>query len=541
MSELDPRDLNARADESGLTNWHRLARSSRGTGRSNGSLLDDAAAALAFSPRVDSNDPESLKESTRQYRERTERALALEDAALEYQDAVRRAGVVQRRIERRQDSLRRAWRTQGPEGEPAAEHTGARRRSPGRMEHDQAPGVPRSPHRRRRGRRARVEVCTRPRDPSSPTSTVSSWKVGDERASSLRCGSQAVVRAVASALSRPRDERLPHSGAGVRNQDSRVEVALSARDRHGPWRLARPQRGDVLFSEVAEQWYATKLHLRESTRYLYRSMLDQHVLPTFGDRPVGSITTLDVQMWISDRRVNTRMGPNSVAKTYKVLRGLMEAALEAGLILRNPVPHQRCGHRAPPRDALPDGRADRGDCEFRGAVLAHADPARWVFRRAMGRARRVASPQSRSAAQDGARRRTVHAGARSVRVGSPKTAAGVRTVVLPPFICDVMVEHLARWSEPGVAGLVFVMPEGGPLRRENFRKRVWLPACAAAGIEELRFHDLRHTHATLAAASGAPLRAVMHRLGHASAAAALRRPRRGHRRLPGPRCVRGVL
>jgi integrase len=66
------------------------------------------------------------------------------------------------------------------------------------------------------------------------------------------------------------------------------------------------------------------------------------------------------------------------------------------------------------------------------------------------------------------------------------------------------------------------MPEGSPLRRENFRKRVWLPACRAAGIEGLRFHDLRHTNATFAAASGAPLRALMARLGHASAAAAIR-------------------
>jgi integrase len=85
-----------------------------------------------------------------------------------------------------------------------------------------------------------------------------------------------------------------------------------------------------------------------------------------------------------------------------------------------------------------------------------------------------------------------------------------------------MVEPLSRSSEPGVDGLVFVMPEGTPLRRENFCKRVWLPACGASGVEGVRFHDLRHTNATLAAASGAPLRAVMHRLGHASAAAALR-------------------
>jgi len=76
----------------------------------------------------------------------------------------------------------------------------------------------------------------------------------------------------------------------------------------------------VLFRGVAEQWYATKLHLRPSTQHIYRTLLDRHILPTFADVPVGSITTLDVQMWISIGIANTRMGANSVAKTYKLLR-----------------------------------------------------------------------------------------------------------------------------------------------------------------------------------------------------------------------------
>src|SRR5439155_1874654 len=52
--------------------------------------------------------------------------------------------------------------------------------------------------------------------------------------------------------------------------------------------------------------------------------------------------------------------------------------------------------------------------------------------------------------------------------------------------------------------------------------RVWEPATAEVGVSGLRFHDLRHTAATLAAASGTSLKALMARIGHASAAAALR-------------------
>jgi hypothetical protein len=51
---------------------------------------------------------------------------------------------------------------------------------------------------------------------------------------------------------------------------------------------------------------------------------------------------------------------------------------------------------------------------------------------------------------------------------------------------------------------------------------VWQPATRAAGLERLRFHDLRHTSATLSIAAGASTRELMARMGHSSSAAALR-------------------
>src|ERR1019366_934969 len=68
---------------------------------------------------------------------------------------------------------------------------------------------------------------------------------------------------------------------------------------------------------------------------------------------------------------------------------------------------------------------------------------------------------------------------------------------------------------------MFNGPEGGPLRRSNFNRRVWLPACAKSGLQGLRFHDLRHTGNTLAAATGASTKELMARMGHSSSRAAL--------------------
>jgi hypothetical protein len=107
-------------------------------------------------------------------------------------------------------------------------------------------------------------------------------------------------------------------------------------------------------------------------------------------------------------------------------------------------------------------------------------------------------------------------------VAPPKTAAGLRTVTLPTVAAEALAEHLAAYAEPGPDGLVFPAARRGPLRRSNFTRRVWAPATRAVGVEGLRFHDLRHTAATLAIAAGASTRELMARMGHASSAAALR-------------------
>jgi integrase len=100
--------------------------------------------------------------------------------------------------------------------------------------------------------------------------------------------------------------------------------------------------------------------------------------------------------------------------------------------------------------------------------------------------------------------------------GPPKTEAGRRTVTLPAVAAAALAEHLATYSQPGPEGLVFTSTEGGLLRRSNFNRRVWRPATRAAGLEGLRFHDLRHTSATLSIAAGASTRELMARMGHSS-------------------------
>ena len=99
-----------------------------------------------------------------------------------------------------------------------------------------------------------------------------------------------------------------------------------------------------------------------------------------------------------------------------------------------------------------------------------------------------------------------------VTLGPPKTQAANRSVSLPRFIVDELAHHLENQS----GDHVFTSPDGKPLRRHNFRRRVWVPGVKAAGLNGLRFHDLRHSHAAMLIAAGEHPKLISARLGHST-------------------------
>lgn len=82
-------------------------------------------------------------------------------------------------------------------------------------------------------------------------------------------------------------------------------------------------------------------------------------------------------------------------------------------------------------------------------------------------------------------------------------------------------EHLAKFVKGGRDGLLFPADHGGHLQPSTLYRH-WYKARAAVGRDDLRFHDLRHSGAVLAAASGATIAELMARLGHSTPQAAMR-------------------
>jgi integrase len=286
-----------------------------------------------------------------------------------------------------------------------------------------------------------------------------------------------------------------------------------------------PGLGKVALGEYANSWVDDRM-LKPRTEELYWGLLKNHVLPTFGNRAVSEIREPQVRRWYKERLTagpasSPVFGPVTVAKAYRLLHGIMATAVDDGLIRRNPCRIKGAGQEhSPERPIVPVARLDE---------LLRCIPVRY---RAMLLLATFASLRFGELAA--LRRGDIDLKRCCVRVvrslvqmnsgklveAEPKSRAGRRVVAFPSEIAPELRWHLERFVGPGRDAPVFVGPQGGRLRRSNFRN-IWIKACGEASLPDLHLHDLRHTGNTMAAATGASLRELMERMGHSSTRAAL--------------------
>jgi integrase len=118
---------------------------------------------------------------------------------------------------------------------------------------------------------------------------------------------------------------------------------------------------------------------------------------------------------------------------------------------------------------------------------------------------------------------------RRLAIGEPKTKKSRRTVRLTQRAVEALRRHLERQLEDievlgdlyGDQGLVFATEAGTPINPSNLRQRSFAPLLKKAGLPHIRFHDLRHTCATLLLSKGVHIKFVQELLGHASVAITL--------------------
>ena len=291
--------------------------------------------------------------------------------------------------------------------------------------------------------------------------------------------------------------------------------ALRADIARGSW--APPKAKPLTFRDYAERWLAQR-ELKSRTFAGYRVMLDRFLLPEFGERDLTAITAADVRNWHA--RLET--GKAYRAQAYGLLRSIVRTALDDGLITSTPCVLRGASNtkrQIKIRPAtLPELAALVEAMPERLRLAVHL--AAWCALRYGEIAELRRSDIDVKAGVIHVRRGVIWVNGRP-EVGLPKTTAGIRDVAIPPHLFPTVKEHLERHTAWGRDGLLLTNTAGKHLSTTTFYA-AWWPARSPTGRPDLRFHDLRHTGATMAAQEGATLAELMARLGHSSPAMALR-------------------
>ncbi len=284
-----------------------------------------------------------------------------------------------------------------------------------------------------------------------------------------------------------------------------------------------PELGQSRFGEYAQEWLAARVDLKVTTAQAYAYTLRRHLIPELGGYAMEELTAARVRSWYARMALTTAVTPTRQA--YALLRTICNTAVDDEVLMRNPcrirgagVP--RSGERPIATLAQVDGLADSVLPRYRALVLLAAwTGARWGELIALTRDRLdLDAGRMRIDRQYVLLNSAPEGGSRLV-LQTPKTAAGRRTVHVPPHLLPVLAAHLLEHVPPGCE-LVFPNGKGEPLQRDAFAKG-WERARNLAGLPGFHFHDLRHTGNTLAATTGASTKELMARMGHASMRAAV--------------------
>jgi integrase len=261
--------------------------------------------------------------------------------------------------------------------------------------------------------------------------------------------------------------------------------------------------------------------IKDRTRVQYEGILRRELIPAFGTRQLTAITSADIRAWYANSLTGK---PTMRSHSYDLLKTILMTAVEEELIDKNPCRIRGAGKAKTVHKITP---ASLEELEVITAKMPErlqlaVTCASW---QAMRLGEILELRRGDVDVDDGVIRirRAVVRVRGQIQVDTPKTQAGIRDVAIPPHLIERFRSHLDLHTGAGKDALVF--PSSADPTRwlqpkalyKDYRK-----ARAAVGRDDLRFHDLRHSGAVLAAMSGATIAELMARLGHSTAAAAMR-------------------
>lgn len=325
----------------------------------------------------------------------------------------------------------------------------------------------------------------------------------------------------------------PNTGRAIQKSVSaktqaecKEKLKRAIRDNRG---IPVDHNGDYTVADWCRLWFETysKPNIRYNTAKSYENIIEQHIIPAIGAVKIKQLTSIHVQRMYNEAKTNGRiqrfekqrdpaLSNGFVRRIHMVLHGALQQAVKERIIPYNPcdncrippkekkemyiIPPEQVGaylQEAEKYGVLPMFMLELTSGLRRGELLALL----WDDLDVKNCIISVSKQVTRS---DG-----------NLVVTEPKTKNSVRKVAIPKQTMEMLVrEHEQHPDNP----ILFPSPRTGGYWSPDALSRVNKKLLKAAGIDEkVRFHDLRHTYATLAIANGVDVKTLASMLGHHSA------------------------
>ena len=288
--------------------------------------------------------------------------------------------------------------------------------------------------------------------------------------------------------------------------------------------------GTYTVSSWVKTWYEVyaEPRIRPNTKAYYANYIENHIIPGIGDVPLDKLTSIQIQRFYNNLQKSGRvqrknfpelkdksLSPRVVRGVHTLLHNCLEQAVAERLLLTNPaqgcklpqlekkemkiLPQEKIGMylaEAERRGLLAAFYLELTTGLRRGELLA----LQWTDLDVENRTLAVTKQVNRINGE--------------LVVSPPKTRNSVRTLALPQQAVDLLIaEHKKHPRNP----YLFPSPKTGTMYDPDAFRRTHDKILKAIGAEHIRFHDLRHTFATLSLKSGVDVKTLSGALGHYSA------------------------
>lgn len=284
---------------------------------------------------------------------------------------------------------------------------------------------------------------------------------------------------------------------------------------------------NMTIAEYLRDWLGSTLVQSPKTLERYRELADRQIIAHLGDVRIQKLTPERIEQWHA-KLLATGLAPRTVGHAHRVLSAALRRALENGTIGRNVA-----ALRKPPK-------VDETEVEILSAadVTAVLDGlaghnlkpiASLALATGMRRGELLALQWSDIDLDRGVLRveRSVEETKAGLRIKPPKTKRSRRNIGLPAETVTMLRSHRLmqmrlrlQLGQGGQPTLVFSDIEGQMLS-PNGVSRSWRQTCKARNLPRVKFHALRHTHASMLLCAGIDVLTVSRRLGHSTASETL--------------------